>query len=159
MEGNKPKLDLPLQDSQPYVFDTDDDIPIPAAPDTDMSLNVGVGELDPGYMWDDKSDDDTLAVMAAGMDPDSHMPDPTPYQARMRELEDTREQTLLQVAMAAEEVAKDSDNIMHQEATHYLVEKDVMDALKYALDRYKKANEDYIGTVDGIDATPSTPEL
>jgi hypothetical protein len=109
--------------------------------------------------WDDDSDDNTLAVMAAGMDPDSHMPDPTPYQVRMRELEDRREQTLLQVTIAAQNVAIDTDNIMHQEATHYLVEKELIDSLREALHAYKGANEDYIAAVDGIDATPSTKEM
>jgi hypothetical protein len=110
--------------------------------------------------WDDDSEDDTIAALAAGMDPDAHMnhggihssPNLTP-------LEDRREQTLLQIMTAAGNVLTDADEIMHQEATHYLVEKELIDTLREAMRAYKDANEDYIGTVDGIDATPSTKEL
>lgn len=74
-------------------------------------------------------------------------------------LEDQREQTLLQVMLSAKEVCDDAGQFMHQEATHYLVDKEYIDRLREALLAYTNANETYIGTVDGIEATPSTPEM
>ncbi len=74
-------------------------------------------------------------------------------------LEDQREQTLLQVMLSAKVVVDDAGQFMHQEATHYLVDKEYIDQLREALLAYTNANETYIGTVDGIEATPSTPEM
>ncbi len=129
-------------------------------------------------VWDDSSEDSTLAVMAAGMDPDAHMnyietqeheflreEDVASLQAfsaslhKLTTLEDQREQTLLQVMLSAKEVCDDAGQFMHQEATHYLVDKEYIDRLREALLAYTNANETYIGTVDGIEATPSTPEM
>lgn len=78
---------------------------------------------------------------------------------KMTELEDKREQSLLQVMLLAKEVCDDAGQFMHQEATHYLVDKEYIDRLREALLSYTNANETYLGVVDGIEATPSTPEM
>lgn len=150
---NKTRLDVPLQE---HSNDTD-----PTAP----------------YVWDDDSDDSTLAVMAAGMDPDSHMPDPdgdlrrdlgetmfptpplTQCEIRTKELEDRREQAILQVLLTAQGVSSNAGEVAHQEISHYLVDKEFIDRLREAISAYTDANEAYIANVDGIDATPSTPEM
>ena len=74
-------------------------------------------------------------------------------------MSDNLQQTMLQVVLAAQEVSKDARALMHQEVTHYLVGKDIIDQLNQALLSYRKANEDYLVDVAEISATPSTPEM
>lgn len=105
---------------------------------------------------------DSTMPYVSDVDDDTNPPPPKDtfagieQQYNIRLLENTREQALLQVAMAANEVSLDAGDIMHQGATHYLVDKDVMDELTKTLRHYRGANEDYISAIDGTDATPST---
>lgn len=107
--------------------------------------------------------DTTLAVMAAGMDPDAHMNYIETPELRSLEkevqLSNRVQDTLLQVMLASKAVCDDAGQFMHHEATHYLVDKEYIDRLNEALLAYTNANQTYLGVVDDIEATPSTPEM
>jgi hypothetical protein len=86
-------------------------------------------------------------------------------------LQDRVEQALLQVMLAGEQVSLDAGELQqltkgergstsrHQEATHYLVDKDRIDALNQALADYKRINQEFLSGELEEDATPSTPEM